>query len=107
MQIRFRELTGKEVIGSDGQRIGRVSEVVVQRRGQGDQLEVCALRVGLSGWWQRIAFRRLGASLDEIPWQLIERIDRKIYLKVTAQDAKDATDEQAKVLQSKENEIPT
>ena len=105
MQIRFREFMGKKVIGSDGQKVGRVAEVIVQR--QGEQLEVSALRVGLAGWWQRIAFRGLGEQLDEIPWTMVERIEKEIYLKVTAQDAKDAIDERAKADQDKGKEIPT
>lgn len=107
MQIRYRELMGKRVIGSDGQKVGRVADIIAHH--QGDQLEVSALRVGATGLLHRIAFRRAGdgrQGLDEVPWEMVESIGKTIRLNATAQAARDARDEQANSGTSKGKGIP-
>lgn len=81
-RTRYAELVGKMVIDGDGRAVGRVADVIAERRGE--SLCVTGLLVGPGALLRRIAFRRWpfgDAPLAQfVPWERIERIERRIYL---------------------------
>jgi sporulation protein YlmC with PRC-barrel domain len=91
MRMRYAELVGKTVVDAEGTTVGRVADLVAERRG--DALCVTALLVGPGALLRRIAFRRLpllGAPVVlRIPWQQIDAIDRRIRLRPDAPRATD------------------
>lgn len=83
--MRYHELVGKQVVGADGMPVGRVADLVAERRG--DALRITALRVGPPALVQRIAFRRTpSGTVREITWALVARVGERIQLRVNAAD---------------------
>ncbi|HEX2910465.1 MAG TPA: PRC-barrel domain-containing protein [Chloroflexia bacterium] len=82
MKLRYWELVGKKVISADGQKLGRVAELITRKHG--DQLQVVELQIGAGSLIARIGFKKFRKEMPSynIPWQQIGRIDKQIYLKV-------------------------
>lgn len=84
MRVRFHELIGKQVLDANGEPLGRVADLVAQRRGEA--LRVTAIRIGPAALLQRVGARRppwLGAPAQSIPWALVTAIDeRSLRLRV-------------------------
>jgi sporulation protein YlmC with PRC-barrel domain len=83
MLIRYYELIGKPIHAADGSSIGRVTDLIAERRG--DALCVTALLVGSAGLARRISFKRgalfrLAPSLT-LPWTDIARVGDAIHLR--------------------------
>jgi sporulation protein YlmC with PRC-barrel domain len=88
VQVRFHELIGMQVVDARGERLGRIAELVAQRRG--DALCVTAVRIGPAALLQRVGARKsawLGAPAQQIPWALVAAIDeRRLRLRVAADE---------------------
>lgn len=82
MNVRYHSLRGMRVKTSDGCNLGRVADLVAERRG--DDLCVIGLLVGAGGVMRRVIARRLFfhrlAPPRFIPWELVGHLDRKIVL---------------------------
>jgi sporulation protein YlmC with PRC-barrel domain len=85
MRMRYYELVGKRVLASDGRKIGHVADLVAEA--QGETLCVTALLVGPTALARRITFKRSRLFRElpplRVPWQLVERIDEQVHLRVT------------------------
>lgn len=108
MEWRYQQLLGKRVIAADGESVGRVADLVAERRGE--ELQVTALLVGNASLLRRIAFRRLAlfrvAPPRKVPWSLIAEITDVVRLRVvrtTLEQEGDevlvGTDDQAALIQ--------
>jgi sporulation protein YlmC with PRC-barrel domain len=83
MRLRYHQIAGKQVVSSDGRKVGVISDLVAERRD--DALRVTALKIGPLGLVRRIGFRRAGAIAlrpQEIPWRLVASIDGRVHLSV-------------------------
>lgn len=82
-QSRYSELVGKTVVEADGRRLGRVADLVAERRDEA--VCIVGLLVGPGALLRRIALRRSpfggGPLAQYIPWERVERIDRLIHLR--------------------------
>jgi sporulation protein YlmC with PRC-barrel domain len=83
MRIRYYELIDKPVRAADGSHIGRVTDLITERRG--DALCVTALLIGPVGLARRISFRHLGlfglAPARTLPWSDVARVGDAIHLR--------------------------
>ena len=79
---RYAELVGKTVVDGDGRTVGRVADLVAERRG--DDLCVVGLLVGPGALLRRIAFQRRpwrgGPLAQYVAWEQVDRIEREIHL---------------------------
>ncbi len=84
MQIRYHQLIGKEVVTADGERVGRVADLVAE--GRAGALCVTALLVGPGALLRRIAFKRLrilkAAPPTRVSWEMVARVADAVYLRV-------------------------
>lgn len=84
MRTHYHDLLGKRVVAADGRQLGRIVDLVAERRGE--RLCVTALLVGRAGLARRIGvarwpLRRLHlAPSHRIPWRLVTRIGGEVYL---------------------------
>lgn len=93
MRIRYSELIGKMVVDSSGARVGRIRDLLAERRG--DALRVTAILVGEAALLQRIAFKPDVAHRflrtpepSLIPWSLVDHIDaRAVCLRASREHA--------------------
>jgi sporulation protein YlmC with PRC-barrel domain len=88
MYCRYHDLIGKQVIGADDRPVGRVADLIAERRG--DALRVTGLLIGEKELIRRIGFRHLvpghGTPARRIPWHHVDAIDEAIHLQVTQID---------------------
>lgn len=82
MQVRYRDIVGKQVVYADGSHAGRVATMLAEQRG--DALCVTALIVGTAGWLERFGWGGNGAR--HIPWTSVERIEGQVYVDVNRDD---------------------
>ena len=84
MRVHYRELLGRRVVAADGRDLGRVADLVAEP--WGEALRVTALLVGPGAIARRIGFRRSAllrvAPPRRIPWELVDRLDGRISLRV-------------------------
>ena len=84
MRYRYHDLVGKHVITVDGHDVGRVADLLAERRGEA--LRVTALLVGDMELIRRIGFRHLtrgrGIPPHEVPWRFVARIGDHVYLRL-------------------------
>ncbi len=80
--MRYRELIGKTVVDPDGARVGRLQDLIAERRD--NRLCVTHIVVGPLGLSARIGIA-LGTP-RRVPWQDITRIDRDVVVSGRAQD---------------------
>lgn len=82
-RTRYAELVGTIVVQADGRTLGRVADLIAERRGEA--LCVTGLLIGPGALLRRIAFRRSpfgGAPLAQfVPWEQVARVDRQIHLR--------------------------
>jgi sporulation protein YlmC with PRC-barrel domain len=97
MQIRYYEMIGRPVRAANGAHLGRVADLVAERRG--DALCVTALLIGPASLVQRISFKRLPifrvAPPSMIPWTEVARIGDAIHLHPAAVGPRPITTERA------------
>jgi sporulation protein YlmC with PRC-barrel domain len=102
MRIEYHRLAGKRVVTRDGEAIGRVTDLVAEPRGE--RLFVTELLVGPSALIRRIASKRLWlfslAPPRVVPWELVQRVDDRVQLSVTAAEL----DQQARTEAERRNE---
>jgi sporulation protein YlmC with PRC-barrel domain len=83
MQIRYYEMIGKPVHAADGSHVGRVTDLIAERRG--DTLCVTALLIGPVGLARRISFKHLGlfglAPARTLAWSDVARVGDTIHLR--------------------------
>jgi sporulation protein YlmC with PRC-barrel domain len=88
MRQYYHELVGKEVVTVDGRSIGRVTDLIAERRGE--TLRVTNILVGERGLIQRIGslhFPLLSKTHPYvIPWQGVARVEKQIHLLNKADD---------------------
>jgi sporulation protein YlmC with PRC-barrel domain len=82
MQLRYHELVGKEVVTAEGQPVGRLVDLVAEKRGE--MLRVTALLVGPVAFLARFGlgwppFRALTPRTLPIAW--VDHIDDRIHLR--------------------------
>jgi ribosomal 30S subunit maturation factor RimM len=81
MRQYYHELVGKEVVTADGRRLGRVTDLIAERRGEA--LCVTNMLVGERGMIQRIGPLRFPllskAHPYVIPWR-VARVEQQIHL---------------------------
>lgn len=85
MRIRYSHLSGMKVVDSDGARIGRLRNLLAERRGEA--LRVTTIMIGEVALLERIVFRPRHFTLlvpRAVPWELVDHIDgRTMWLRVT------------------------
>lgn len=83
MQIRYYELIGKPVHAADGAHVGRVTDLIAERRG--DTLCVTALLIGPIGLARRISFKRVTlfrlVPARTLSWTDVARVGDAIHLR--------------------------
>jgi sporulation protein YlmC with PRC-barrel domain len=79
--MRYHELVGKQVITADGERIGRVVDLMARKRGEA--LCVTALLLGKAGLVERIGIRHLRRP-RVIAWEDVARIGKQVELRAGA-----------------------
>jgi sporulation protein YlmC with PRC-barrel domain len=88
MYYRYHDLIGKQVIAAYGRAVGRVADLIAERRGAA--LRVTGLLVGEKELIRRIGFRHLvpghGTAARRVPWRHVEVIGEHIHLQVTQID---------------------
>lgn len=107
MELSYQALIGKPVVAADGERLGRVADLVAEARGE--RLRVTGLLVGPGSLLRRISFERavwLGAPpARKIPWSLVARVEREIHLRVDAA-ALEPLDEGEETVLGERNPMP-
>ena len=80
MRLYYLDLIGKQVVDADGVSVGRIRDLLAERRGE--SLCVTTIAVGELALAQRVAFRLRrkdqARHRHDIPWSLIERFDGPI-----------------------------
>ena len=83
MQMRLRELVGREVIAASGRSLGRIADLEAER--VGDELRVVALLIGPAALFGRVWSRHIGGlhlRARRVPWQDVTRVDARVQLSV-------------------------
>jgi sporulation protein YlmC with PRC-barrel domain len=83
MQMRLRELVGREVVATDGRRLGRIADVEAER--VGDDLRVVALLVGPAALFGRVWSLRVGGihlHAHRVQWEDVAHVGRQVQLSV-------------------------
>ena len=81
MEMRYRELIGREVVAPSGKRLGRIADLEAERAG--DELCVVALLVGPLALFGRIWSPRIGGLRlrpHRVPWEDVVQIGRRVQL---------------------------
>lgn len=79
--MRYHELVGKQVVTADGERIGRVVDLVAGQRGEA--LCVTALLLGKAGLVERIGIQHTPRP-RAIAWADVARIGKEVELRAGA-----------------------
>lgn len=84
MRLRYHWLRGKNVRTRDGRRVGRITDLVAEARGE--SLCVTTLLVGSGGFLRRLTFTDRPflkeVQAKRIPWRLVAEIGAEVSLLV-------------------------
>jgi sporulation protein YlmC with PRC-barrel domain len=76
--ITVHELLGRQVYDADGKKVGRVEDLVAERRG--DEFRVTGIVVGRWGLIDRFGWSRTERG-PQVPWDEIRSLEPKITLR--------------------------
>lgn len=89
MRVYFYDLLGKRVVTADGKRLGRIADLIAERRG--DALCITGMRLGTQALVRRVASESVTVAYVPggrgVPWALVASVGREVRLTITQREA--------------------